>query len=118
MSDEPDLESMRLRLQERRQELDSIAQSSTDAARTVDLDQSRVGRLSRMDALQAQAMAKESERRRQLELQRIGAALERIDSGEYGYCRACDEPIPATRLAVNPAVVLCLGCASAAEAQA
>jgi len=78
----------------------------------VDLDQQTVGRLSRMDALQVQAMALETSRRRRIELQRIAAALERIDQGEFGFCLECGDEIAARRLELDPAAPLCIGCAA------
>ena len=87
------------------------------ATATVVLDQSSVGRLSRMDALQGQAMAQASQRRRVDQLRRIAAALARIDSGDYGYCLDCDEEIAPGRLAGDPAVTLCIECAGKREAR-
>lgn len=86
--------------------------SSTEGSRPVELDQTRMGRLSRMDALQGQAMAQETERRRKNELQRIEAALMRVESGDYGYCVTCGEEISAKRLALDPSTPLCIDCAS------
>lgn len=100
---------------EQRDMLLEVSESSKEAAETVELDQARVGRVSRMDALQAQAMAKESNRRRQLALQRIASALQRIEADDYGYCAQCDEQIMANRLEADPAALLCIGCASKAE---
>lgn len=51
-----------------------------------------------MDAIQLQAMEKETNRRREAELKRINSALKRIHSKDYGYCMACDEPIANERL--------------------
>jgi len=110
-----DLEAIKARLIEQREALLDVADSARDAAQTVELDQTRVGRVSRMDAMQAQAMAKESDRRRMLALQRIDSALKRIEDGEYGYCSACDETISAKRLEVDPGALLCIDCASKAE---
>jgi DnaK suppressor protein len=90
-------------------------ESGSEAEKTVELDQARVGRLSRMDALQAQAMSIETNRRRRLQLQRIEAALQRIREGVFGNCVACGEPIAAGRLAADPTVTLCIGCASSGE---
>lgn len=115
---EIDIESLKRRLIEQRDALLDVTESSKEAAQTVELDQTRVGRVSRMDALQAQAMAKESNRRRQIALQRIDGALRRIDDGDYGYCTACDEPIAANRLEVEPGALLCIDCASKAEQSA
>jgi DnaK suppressor protein len=111
---EHDLEKVRARLLELREELLRIGESAEEGRRPVELDQSRVGRLSRMDALQVQAMAVEADRRRAVELKRIDAALARIEAGEYGYCANCDEEIAAKRLEFDPAVPTCIDCARGA----
>jgi len=92
-------------------ELESFSEISEDARATVMLDQQAVGRLSRMDALQGQAMAQASERQRRADIQRIEAALKRLDEGEYGYCAQCGEDIAAKRLEVDPAAAFCIRCA-------
>lgn len=102
-------------LVKRRDELQSIAESAAQAAKPVELDQSRVGRLSRMDALQGQAMAQASERRQRLELQRVAAALGRMQQDDYGYCLGCGELIVNERLRVDPCATQCIACASARE---
>ena len=112
---EQDLEHFRSRLIELRQQLQAIDETGREAAETVELDQTRVGRLSRMDAMQAQAMSQETNRRRTEELQRIAVALRRLDDDEFGYCLHCDEPIARARLEANPTATLCIGCASRAE---
>lgn len=104
-----------VKLKERREELLNLGQASEGDRLPVDLDQSRIGRLSRMDALQAQEMAKEVGRRRMLELGRINASLKRIDDGEYGYCLSCDEKISAERLALDPTLPNCMACAQKLE---
>jgi DnaK suppressor protein len=92
------------------------AQETGDQAeQTVELDQARVGRLSRMDAMQAQAMSKETGRRRRNTLLRIEAALRRIEEGDYGYCQECGENIAPARLDIDPSAQLCIQCASALE---
>jgi len=117
MSDAPGIDVVVLleRLKGLQSELESVAASGAEAAQPVELDQSRVGRLSRMDAIRSQAMSVESERRRALQLSRIRAAIKRIEDGEFGYCSSCGEPIAADRLDIDPAAHLCIGCASAAE---
>ena len=86
MSDAPgiDVAAFLERLKRLQSELESLASSSAEAAQTVELDQSRVGRLSRMDAIRSQAMSVEGERRRALQLSRIRAAIKRIEDGEFG----------------------------------
>ena len=116
MSDfEIDVEALKTRLIEEREALLDVADSAREAAQPVELDQTRVGRVSRMDAMQAQAMARESDRRRLIALQRIESALQRMENGEYGYCTACGEPISASRLEVDPGALMCIDCASKAE---
>lgn len=102
----------RKRLEAMAEEL-RASEAATSAERApVELDQQSVGRLSRMGALQVQAMAKESSRRRAGELRRIAAALARIEEGEYGCCTECGEDIPARRLELDPATPRCVRCAA------
>ena len=89
-----DLAELAEMLRTRQAELRALSNSARDSRKPVELDQSKVGRLSRMDALQDQAMAQEAERRRTSELQRIEAALERLKSGDYGYCASPPEAGP------------------------
>lgn len=84
-------------------------------AKAVELDQTRIGRVSRMDAMQAQAMSLAAHDRRYQQLGRINAALERIEQGEYGFCLDCGEPIDMARLEIDPAVTHCVQCASRIE---
>ena len=109
------LEGFRQRLLQLQQELTALQQTGAEAARVVELDQTSVGRLSRMDALQGQAMSQEQGRRRVNEQQKISAALRRLAAGDYGYCVACDEPIAVPRLELDPAVMLCIDCANRQE---
>lgn len=104
-----------MRLQARREELQAMRESTRSDRAPVELDQQSVGRLSRMDAMQGQAMALETERRRSIELTRIEAALSRMEEGEYGYCVSCGEPIGVKRLELDPAVPTCIDCAAGVE---
>ena len=81
------------------------------ASDPVELDQTRVGRLSRMDAMQAQQMAMEAARRRQHQLSKIEGALRRIESDDYGYCFLCGVAIDSRRLSVDPTNTRCIECA-------
>jgi DnaK suppressor protein len=94
-----------------RSELQSMEKTGEQNAQTVTLDQSCVGRLSRMDAMQMQAMSQETNRRRVLKLQRIESALKRIDADDFGYCLRCDQAINLKRLDVDPTVLMCVDCA-------
>jgi DnaK suppressor protein len=96
-----------------KEELTQLTQSSKEGRQPVELDQTAVGRLSRMDALQGQAMALEQARRRELEIKRIESALKRIEGGDYGYCLSCDEEIEEKRLELDPTTPTCISCAGA-----
>lgn len=104
-------EVFKQRLLRRRDDIFDIRSVSDASRRPVELDQTRVGRLSRMDALQEQAMSLETERRRKLELQRIEAALQRIEEGDFGYCLVCGEEIEVKRLDLDPTLPTCVACA-------
>lgn len=107
-----DLDLLKEKLLSERREMRHDAEISAAERATVVLDQTTVGRLSRMDALQTQAMALETERRREVELKRIDMALERMDAGEYGACTSCGEDIQPKRLEMDPATPVCIDCAS------
>jgi len=84
---------------------------SAESRATVELDQTSVGRLSRIDSIQMQAMASAQSRRRSAAMARIRSALARLDAGTYGLCLDCEEDIEERRLAFDPATPLCLACA-------
>jgi DnaK suppressor protein len=111
MCGNPDLEAWRAKLLAERAALQESSSATVDSRSPVTLDQQSVGRLSRMDALQVQAMAQAEEERRQHRLRLIAAALSRLDEGEYGYCMSCGIDIPEKRLAVDAAAAQCVDCA-------
>ena len=98
-----------------RAELEAVAETGDESAGVVELDQARVGRLSRMDAMQAQAMAASAKQRRAQKLRQIEAALRRVDDDEFGFCESCDEAINPKRLEFDPTVRFCIDCASQRE---
>ncbi len=106
-----DLQAIRRALEDERTELMHVSESTAEEQRPVELDQQSVGRLSRMDALQVQAMAQALEARRQGRLLRIEAALQRLDAGDYGVCEECGDEIPPKRLDIDPAIERCVDCA-------
>ena len=101
----------RIKLIARREALDAQDAANAESRETVELQQDSVGRLSRMDAMQKQAMAQATARRRVAERARIAAALERMDEGEWGWCTACGNEIAAKRLQHDPSVAKCVECA-------
>ena len=105
-----ELESIRERLLQRREELQRRVRKITDDVRHT------AGPLSSDFA--EQAVERENEEvldalgeAGRVELRQISAALQRIDKGEYGLCVACGEEIPPKRLEVLPFSDRCVGCA-------
>ncbi|CAN5325596.1 hypothetical protein BH23GEM2_BH23GEM2_20330 [soil metagenome] len=58
------------------------------------LDQTSVGPVSRIDALQNQAMSVDLHARNEAQRAQIVDALERIAAGTHGLCARCGKPIP------------------------
>ena len=112
MTDALDLKFFEQGLLNRQEELLGVNELAKGSSDTVELDQTRVGRLSRMDAMQMQALSQATDNRRDQELRRVSAALARIDSGDYGYCVDCGELIPEARLKIDMAAERCVPCAS------
>jgi RNA polymerase-binding transcription factor len=108
---EQDWTARKEQLLAQREELTKLEQIGDEAARPVELDQSGMGRLSRMDAMQVQAMAKDAKARRELNVQKTDNALKRIEKGTYGLCVRCKREISIQRLDFDPAIVTCIKCA-------
>jgi len=106
------LKKFRARLLALRSDLKTQDSRGRDGQRIVTLDQQSVGRLSRMDAMQQQQMAKATQARRDQTNLRITAALARLDEGEYGYCLNCGDDIALKRLEFDPTVPTCISCAA------
>ncbi|MBT6531546.1 MAG: TraR/DksA family transcriptional regulator [Marinovum sp.] len=109
--DDVNLSDFRQLIQKKLAEIDKENTLGAESQQTVELDQQSVGRLSRMDALQAQAMARAHQVRRDGLRQALLQALLRIEEGEFGYCSDCGDLISHARLELNPALQLCIGCA-------
>ena len=109
---ETNLKLFRKLIETKLSELDQEDTLGRESQSIVTLDQQSVGRLSRMDALQSQAMAKAQQGRRDILAQRLHAALARLDAGEFGECVDCGEWIAQKRLEFDPAATKCITCAS------
>lgn len=111
-TDDARLAALRARLEAEDAAIEAAERDTAADRAPVELDQQSVGRLSRMDALQVQAMAEAQSRRRAQERRRIRAALARFDEGEYGWCQECGELIEPKRLDLDPATPFCVACAN------
>lgn len=110
----------RKQLQQMREELLANTATTDSQAAVVELDQSKVGRskvgrLSRMDAMQAQAMAQAAVSRRKQQLRRIEVALQKLKDDEFGFCAVCEKLINPLRLQLDPTVLMCINCAEQSE---
>ena len=109
--DNSTLAQLRKSLLDEQRKLKTDQHHAVDASAIVELDQTCVGRLSRMDAMQSQQIALETERRRQQQLVKIEGALHRLGAGEYGYCFCCGDEIAGQRLKADPTITRCINCA-------
>ncbi len=94
-----------------RADLENLRHAAQGDQKPVALDQQSVGRLSRMDSLQVQAMAQADDARRVQELRKVEAALARLAADEYGDCVRCGNEIAPVRLDKDPATPFCVTCA-------
>lgn len=108
-------ERFRVLIQNRIDALVTNLEQDSKSVETVELDQTRVGRLSRMDAMQIQQMDLALSRRQQNELAGLKHALKRLEDGEFGECQDCGEEINPRRLEIDPTATLCISCATKRE---
>jgi len=107
-----DTDKFKALLEDLKTQIDSDIAVAEESTKPVELDQTMVGRLSRMDAMQQQQMALASERRRHQELQKIEQAFKRIEEDDYGYCIKCDEEIAEKTPGIRPTILTCITCAT------
>lgn len=115
MREPPTPEQLISRLRLQRIEIEQTLRSLEEAGRPVQLDQATQGRLSRMDAIGQQQMAKAGQTHLRIQLMRIDAAIKRHAEQRFGRCCKCGEPIAPARLDADPAAPLCIDCVSQAE---
>ncbi|MFW6242104.1 MAG: TraR/DksA family transcriptional regulator, partial [Thermodesulfobacteriota bacterium] len=113
MRDDIDLEFFKKALEDRLAAIQRDAEGRDTGP--VELDQTRIGRLTRMDAMRQQAMSQAAARLTEQERLRILSALDRMKSGDYGRCIVCDEDIEEGRLRFDPGIPTCIACARRAE---
>ena len=95
-----------------RAQLNLLIDDPAGATAAVELDQAMVGRLSRIDAIQHQEMAKAQQRRAKERLVQVEARLQQFASEDesFGACNDCLEPIPWARLEAIPDAEFCVPC--------
>lgn len=110
-----ELETLKSTLSILRGELKEQLDISKQSTKAVALDQTAVGRVSRIDAMQQQSMALSTRSKAETKLKKVTAAITAIENGEYGWCKRCDESIGYPRLEIQPESALCLNCQSKAD---
>lgn len=90
--------------------LERSMRTTEEAMRPVELDQTAVGRLSRIDSLQNQGLTRNLQEREQAKLGQVATAFQRMEDGTYGVCVECSGPIPFERLQVFPETPTCTSC--------
>ncbi|GAA0201619.1 hypothetical protein GCM10009123_06160 [Kangiella japonica] len=98
-------------------ELMELLGLSSEASKAVELDQARMGRVTRGDAMQQQAMISAAHLRDEKRLLAVRRALKRIERDEFGHCSECGEDIKEARLEIAPEIELCLDCQAIFERQ-
>ncbi|MFT4604369.1 MAG: DnaK suppressor protein [Rhodothermales bacterium] len=81
-----------------------------DASATSVAPDNAIGRLTRMEALQAQQIGEAGKRRLKQRLFKVRKALESIDAGTYGQCVRCGKGVPPGRLQIMPETRVCVAC--------
>lgn len=111
IDDQERIARYRPRLEQELAEIEKLDAENAAWSAPVELDQQSVGRVSRIDAMQMQAMSQAVQRRRAARRVAIQQALKRIAEGEFGFCVECGEPIAPGRLDVDPTFSACVRCA-------
>ena len=104
------LEELKAELERQLGKLRKSMSVTDKALETVELDQTAVGRLSRMDSLQNQGLAKGLRERESVKLALIQTALKRMQEGSYGRCSVCGGEVPFQRLLIFPESATCSAC--------
>lgn len=108
--DPKQLEEAKDRLLKLRRELE-LGLSTRSAADDSITPDNAIGRLTRMEAIQAQSISSAGKERARKRLKQVDIALERVEDGTYGTCVACGDQIATGRLEIMPETRLCTKCA-------
>ncbi|MFW9805029.1 MAG: TraR/DksA family transcriptional regulator [Candidatus Thorarchaeota archaeon] len=88
-----------------RVEIESLEKTSRPVA-----PDNAIGRLTRMEAINAKSISEASLSSARMRLTRLQHTLKRIDSKNFGLCALCEEPIPMKRLLLMPETTKCVAC--------
>ena len=88
-----------------------VVDSDAKAQEQIELDQTRVGRLARMDAVQHHAIAQAQGARAMKQLKLLELLLSKVEDEDFGECHSCGDDIPVGRLLIRPESLRCVECA-------
>jgi len=72
---------------------------------------SAIGRLTRLEAMNSKSINEAALRMSENRLERLERAMTALYEPDFGYCAACEEPIPFARLMIMPEAEFCVCCA-------
>lgn len=93
------------------EELKDLLSTTEAGAKPVMLKDNQ-GRLSRMDELHNQSILVANRTVTSNRLKAILRAKQRLETGGYGFCTSCEEPIAFNRLEAYPEASMCIECQS------
>lgn len=113
---EQQLQDFHQRLLNAKSDTEAILDQTVGDSKPVDMELP-IGRLTRIDAIQMQAMAQMNRHQLEIRLKQIDASLQAFAQGTYGICRHCKGPVHLGRLEVLPETPFCVDCQDSFEQQ-
>lgn len=110
-----DKQAFRDAVQQRLEDLAVLLGSESNDGSAIELDQTRVGRLARMEAMQHHAIAQVQHERAKAQRLALERLLSRVNDDDFGECYYCGEDIGVGRMLVRPESMKCITCAEADE---
>lgn len=107
-----ELQALKGEIERQLERLERSMRVTDEGLKPVELNPAVVGRLSRIDELQNQALLENLHEREQIKLGGLLKALRRMELGVYGLCVECEGEIPVERLLVFPETATCVGCSA------
>ena len=104
------MDDIRNKLLEEIQKTERLISEYKEMTKPVEPD-SAIGRISRMDAINNQAVTESSLRQAKEKLKKLNIVLSKIGDADFGICLSCRKPIPLGRILVRPESLHCVNCA-------
>ena len=104
------MDEIRIKILEEIQKTERLISEYKEMTKPVEPD-SAIGRISRMDAINNQAVTESSLRQAREKLKKLNIVLSKIGDKDFGICLSCRKPIPLGRILVRPESMHCVNCA-------